>query len=56
MPSFEDVPVAHPFFDEIEWLASEDIAGGFLDGTYRPGADVTRQAMAAFLHDWKVTS
>jgi len=48
--SFSDVPLTHPFFDEISWLASNDIAGGYSDGTFRPGAPVSRQATAAFLH------
>jgi hypothetical protein len=47
--SFSDVSGTHPFFLEIEWLASEDISNGFPDGTYRPGSSVSRQAMAAFL-------
>jgi predicted outer membrane repeat protein len=48
-PTFPDVPTDHQFFDEIEWLASTEITGGFGDGTYRPSASVSRQAMAAFL-------
>jgi hypothetical protein len=48
-PTFSDVPATHPFIDEIEWLAREQIAGGFADGSFRPGGAVTRQAMAAFL-------
>ena len=49
-PSFTDVSTSHPFYLEIEWLADEGITGGFPDGTFRPGAVVTRQSMAAFLH------
>jgi hypothetical protein len=48
--TFPDVPTTHPFFLEIEWMAAEGITGGFDDGDFRPGATVTRQAMAAFLH------
>ena len=48
-PTFSDVPADHPFFLEVEWLASTGVGGGFPDGTFRPGGDVTRQAMAAFL-------
>jgi hypothetical protein len=48
-PSFEDVPLDHTFSLEIEWLSAEEIAGGFADGGYHPGAAVSRQAMAAFL-------
>jgi hypothetical protein len=49
-PTFTDVPATHPFFHEIEWLAASGIAGGYPDGTYRPTAGVSRQAMAAFLY------
>jgi hypothetical protein len=48
-PSFTDVGEDHPFYDDITWMADHDVAGGFPDGTYRSGAPVTRQAMAAFL-------
>ncbi len=52
-PTFTDVPLGHPFFDEIELLAASGISTGWEedDGTFtfRPSEDVTRQAMAAFL-------
>jgi predicted outer membrane repeat protein len=48
--TFPDVPTSHPFFEEVEWLADSGVTGGFDDGTFRPGATVTRQAMAAFLY------
>jgi hypothetical protein len=47
---FDDVPSGHPFHDEITWLALTGIAEGFDDGTFKPGADISRQAVAAFLH------
>lgn len=47
---FTDVPPEHPFADAIAWLVETGIAGGYPDGTFRPGAAITRQAMAAFLH------
>jgi len=43
------VPIDHPFFEEIELLAASGITEGYDDGTFRPSANVTRQAMAAFL-------
>lgn len=47
---FTDVPATQPFFHAIEWAAAEGIVGGYPDGTFRPAQDVSRQAMAAFLH------
>jgi hypothetical protein len=47
---FADVPVGHPFFDDIGWLVDEEIATGYSDGTFRAGAAVSRQTMAAFLY------
>lgn len=48
--AFSDVSAAHPFVEEIGWLADEGITTGYDDGTFKPSAKVTRQAMAAFLH------
>jgi hypothetical protein len=48
-PVFTDVAASHPFHREITWLAGTGITTGFPDGTFRPGAAVTRDAMAAFL-------
>lgn len=39
----------HPFCEEIKFLASNDIAQGYPDGTFRPDNGITRQAGAAFL-------
>jgi hypothetical protein len=49
-PTFRDVPTGHPFYAEIQYVASAGVAGGYGDGTYRGGAPVSRQAMSAFLH------
>jgi hypothetical protein len=46
---FSDVPTSHPFCREITWMRENGISLGFADGTYRPSADVTRQAMSAFM-------
>jgi len=48
--SFSDVSSSHPFFTEIEWLASTGITTGYPDHTFHPSAPVERQAMAAFLY------
>ena len=47
---FADVGVGHPFRDDICWMADEGISTGYPDGTYRPSAPVSRQAMSAFLY------
>jgi hypothetical protein len=49
-PTFDDVDTDHPFFAEIEYLAAKEITGGYPDGGYHPSANVTRQAMSAFMH------
>jgi hypothetical protein len=48
--TFNDVSPDHPFFDDIEFVADRGIANGYPDGSFRPGQNVTRQAMAAFIH------
>lgn len=47
---FVDVPTTQPFCGQIAWMKAEGLANGWSDGTYRPGASIERQAMAAFLH------
>lgn len=47
---FSDVGGLHPFCADIEWLADSGVTSGYPDGTFRPGADITRQSMAAFLY------
>jgi subtilisin-like proprotein convertase family protein len=46
---FTDVPQSHPFCKEIAWLRASGVSTGFSDGTYRPTAVVSRQAMSAFI-------
>lgn len=47
---YSDVPASSPFCGDIAWLASQGITTGYPDGSFRPGASVTRQATAAFLY------
>ena len=51
---FVDVPTDHGFYAEITWLAQQGISTGTaLPGggaAFEPGAVVSREAMAAFLH------
>jgi len=49
--SFSDVPPGHEFYDAVAWMVEKGVAKGYKDGTFRPSAPVTRQAMAAFLHN-----
>lgn len=39
---FPDVPPSHPFYSFVRCLACKQILGGFSDGTFRPGANITR--------------
>jgi Tol biopolymer transport system component len=48
-PGFSDVSTSHPFYEQIAWMADEAVTTGYPDGTFRPGAQVTRQAMSAFM-------
>lgn len=47
---FRDVPVTHSFYREISWAASMGITRGWADGSFRPEAPITRDAIAAFLY------
>lgn len=49
-PRFSDVPVGHPFYTEVSWLAQQGITTGNGDGTFGAGQPISRQAMAAFLY------
>ena len=48
--TFADFASGSVFFADIEWLACVGITTGWGDGTFRPGAFITREAMAAFLY------
>jgi hypothetical protein len=47
--TFTDVSSSHPFSQHVENIVGAGITTGFDDGTYRPGAPVSRGAMAAFV-------
>ncbi|OWY60648.1 hypothetical protein B7486_68070 [cyanobacterium TDX16] len=50
--TFGDVAPSHPFFDEIEWMASEGITNGTPASPkplYKPASPVSRGAMSAFM-------
>lgn len=48
--SFSDVPSTNPFWADIRWLATRGVTDGYGDGTFRPGDQVSRQAVVAFLY------
>lgn len=45
---FKDVSTSYTFYDEVQYLSSEDVISGFTDGTFRPNETVTR-AQAAIM-------
>jgi len=49
-PGFTDVQPGAPFRREIAWMASTGITTGYEDGTFRPGGQVSREAMSAFMY------
>lgn len=44
--SFSDVPPDHTFYASIHCLACRGVLGGYSDGTFRPGNNVTRGQLA----------
>lgn len=48
---FTDVPVTHPFCNEIHVAKLNGAVGGYPDGTFRPGNLMTRQAVASIVFD-----
>jgi len=53
VPTFSDKSIDGDFFQEIEWLSRSGISTGWDLGThreFRPGTNIERQAMAAFLY------
>ncbi|CAN7189421.1 S-layer homology domain-containing protein [Arthrobacter sp. LjRoot14] len=52
---FKDLGPGDMFYKEITWLAGQGITTGYDDGTFRPRAPVSREAMAAFLYRYATT-
>jgi hypothetical protein len=46
---FSDVPISHPFCGEIQATKVAGVFEGYPDGTFRPGQNITRQAVAAVI-------
>ncbi|SEE35349.1 S-layer homology domain-containing protein [Arthrobacter alpinus] len=55
--SFTDVPTSYPFYNEITWLAGNNITTGWPEAgntwTFRPVQPIARDAFAAFLYRFK---
>lgn len=51
-PTFPDLPGDPTFATAIRWLAEEGVTDGYQDGTYRPTAPMTRQALVAMLQKY----
>lgn len=47
-----DVPPSHPFCGEIEWVIESGVMQGYPDGSFRPGNNITRQAVATIFARW----
>ena len=47
---FSDVKPGTMYYAEIEWMAAQGITKGYPDGTFRPLANVNRDAMAEYLY------
>lgn len=47
---FKDMKPSSKFYKEVTWLARSGITTGYADNTFRPKANVSREAVAAFLH------
>ena len=51
---FSDVPASHPLCGEIDWMVDSGVAAGYDDGTFKPTAPISRQAMAAFIYRYDI--
>lgn len=48
--SFIDVPVAHPYFKEIQLMKEMKIINGYPDKTFKPASSISRQHVAALIY------
>ncbi|MBQ7144412.1 MAG: carbohydrate-binding domain-containing protein [Oscillospiraceae bacterium] len=51
---FSDVAEGQWYTDAVLWAAENGIVEGYADGTFRPGAAITREQLAALLHRYSV--
>jgi hypothetical protein len=48
-PTFPDVGTGHWAYRFVEYASDQSVVGGYGDGTYRPDAEVKRDAMAVYV-------
>lgn len=48
--NFADVPDGLYYAPAVAWASANGIVNGYSDGTFRPGAAITREQLAAFLY------
>jgi DNA-binding beta-propeller fold protein YncE len=48
-PTFPDVDAEHWALDYVQYVVEQNVVGGYLDGTYRPTNEVTRDQMAVYV-------
>jgi hypothetical protein len=46
---FPDVYITDAYCRHVNYLWARDVIGGYADGTFRPGTNVTRSQMAKFI-------
>jgi peptidoglycan/xylan/chitin deacetylase (PgdA/CDA1 family) len=54
-PAFPDVTTSLKFYNEVRWLADMKITLGFPDGTFKPGASINRDQVAAFIYRYNLS-
>lgn len=47
--AYSDVPTNHTFYQYVRCLSCREVLGGYPDGTFRPGNDITRGQLAKII-------
>lgn len=50
VPQFEDMKPGDTHYAAVQWLAVSGLAGGYADGDFKPGRNITRGEVAALMH------
>src|SRR5665213_684554 len=46
---FTDVPASSPYYQAIEYLRTQNVVKGYIDGTYRPDTSINRAEFVNFI-------